>query len=120
DWNCEVHTLFRDTNLGCKQAVSGAISWFFEQEEMGIILEDDCLPAASFFEYCAFFLDKYQHDERIMQVSGLNFAGTYPQAGYGYLFSKFGGIWGWATWKRAWEKFTLDAGQYFQAKDSGI
>lgn len=49
DWNCEVKTLFRDKNLGCKYAVSGSINWFFENEEMGIILEDDCLPSQSFF-----------------------------------------------------------------------
>ena len=44
DWDCEVKTLFRDRNLGCKYAVSSAIDWFFENEDMGIILEDDCLP----------------------------------------------------------------------------
>ena len=49
NWDCEVKTLFRDKNLGCKYAVSGAIDWFFENEEMGIILEDDCLPSQSFF-----------------------------------------------------------------------
>ena len=51
DWDCEVKTLFRDKNLGCKYAVSSAIDWFFENEEMGIILEDDCLPSQSFFWY---------------------------------------------------------------------
>src|SRR6188768_901296 len=40
DWPCEVKTLFRDKNLGCGPAVSGAISWFFDQVEEGIILED--------------------------------------------------------------------------------
>lgn len=49
DWDCEINTLFQDHNLGCKHAVSGAISWFFENEEMGIILEDDCLPDLRFF-----------------------------------------------------------------------
>ena len=48
DWNCEVKTLFRDKNLGCKIAVSSAIDWFFENVEEGIILEDDCLPSQSF------------------------------------------------------------------------
>ena len=44
DWTCELKTLFREKNLGCKKAVSEAISWFFKYEEQGIILEDDCLP----------------------------------------------------------------------------
>ncbi|NJK84271.1 MAG: hypothetical protein HC912_11250 [Saprospiraceae bacterium] len=30
DWDCEVKTLFREKNLGCGQAVSQAITWFFE------------------------------------------------------------------------------------------
>lgn len=49
DWSCEVKTLFRDENLGCGRAVSQAITWFFEQEEEGIILEDDILPHPDFF-----------------------------------------------------------------------
>ena len=49
DWSCEVKTLFREKNLGCKKAVSSAISWFFNYEEQGIILEDDCLPHIDFF-----------------------------------------------------------------------
>ena len=51
DWPCEVKTLFRDKNLGCKKGVSSAITWFFEQEKQGIILEDDCLPHLDFFSF---------------------------------------------------------------------
>ena len=39
DWPCEVRTLYQEENLGCKYAVSGAIDWFFENEEMGIVIE---------------------------------------------------------------------------------
>ena len=59
DWNCKVRTLFRDKNLGCREAVSSAISWFFENVEEGIILEDDCLPDISFFYYCSSILSLY-------------------------------------------------------------
>ena len=52
DWPCEVKTLFRDKNLGCKKAISEAITWFFKNEDQGIILEDDCLPHLDFFSYC--------------------------------------------------------------------
>jgi GT2 family glycosyltransferase len=43
DWDCEVKTLFRDENLGCGKAVSDAVSWFFQNEEEDIVLEDDVL-----------------------------------------------------------------------------
>lgn len=101
DWPCKVKTLFRDENLGCKVAVSSAIDWFFKNEEMGIILEDDCLPSQSFFWFCEELLAKYKDDERIMQISGFNPLNTAGRK-ESYLFSKYGSIWGWATWKRAW------------------
>src|SRR5690606_34245197 len=70
DWPCEVHTLFREENLGCGRAVSGAITWFFEHVEEGIILEDDTLPGPGFFRFCSELLERYRHDTRVMAVSG--------------------------------------------------
>ncbi len=66
DWACEVKTLFRNENIGCKMAISNAITWFFEQEEEGIILEDDCLPHSSFFRFCDELLEYYRTDERVI------------------------------------------------------
>jgi hypothetical protein len=109
DWPCQLHTLFREENLGCKVAVSEAITWFFENEEMGIILEDDCLPRQSFFWFCDELLDKYKDDERIGQICGRNkFDTSLPCIGNeSYFFSTFSPIWGWASWARAWRKQIL-------------
>ncbi len=103
DWDCEVKTLFREKNLGCKYAVSSAIDWFFENEEMGIILEDDCLPSQSFFWFCEELLKRYKDDERIFLISGYNKQNKWEQDINDYFFSHFGGIWGWASWQRAWK-----------------
>jgi len=105
DWQCEVKTLFRDENLGCKHAISGAISWFFENEEMGIILEDDCLPSQSFFWFCEELLEYYMDDERIFMISGYNRQNVWNPEQYDYFFSHLGGIWGWASWRRAWKYY---------------
>lgn len=109
DWPCEVFTLFRETNFGLRQGVYGAISWFFKAEEHGIILEDDCLPDPSFFPFCAELLDRYQHDESVMHIGGSNLVEeltvTLPSS---YVFSRFSFVWGWAGWRRAWEKMRLD------------
>jgi hypothetical protein len=102
NWKCEIKTLFRENNLGCKEAVNSAINWFFDNEEQGIILEDDCLPDISFFHFCSIMLNKYALDNRIMMVSGNNNLGLYKNSD-SYLFSRIGSIWGWATWRRAWE-----------------
>ena len=105
DWDCEVKTLFREKNLGCRIAVSTAISWFFENEEQGIILEDDCFPDQSFFPFCEELLWKYQDDKRIMMITGTNSLGTWKSELQSYHFSIYGSIWGWATWKRAWNLY---------------
>src|SRR4030042_6453503 len=89
DWDCEIKTLFRDKNLGCKVAVSSAINWFFENEEMGIILEDDCLPHQSFFRFCGELLEKYKDDERIMVISGENLLFGRKRTNYSYYFSRY-------------------------------
>lgn len=107
DWPCEVRTLFRDQNLGCKMAVSGAIDWFFEHEEEGIILEDDVLPDATFFPFCDELLERYRNDERIMAISGNNPLSGYTQFEADYFFSSLVHVWGWATWRRAWAQYDV-------------
>lgn len=114
DWPCEVKTLFRPGNLGCKMAVSGAIDWFFEHEEQGIILEDDCLPEPSFFDYCDTLLDRYKDDPRVMCISGDNFlpADVHSRLGDAYYFSAFFHIWGWASWRRAWKGYDVSMSRW--------
>ena len=102
DWDCEVKTLFREENVGCGKAVSQAITWFFEQVEEGIILEDDCLPDLSFFYYCSALLERYRFDTRVFSISGNNLLGKAWKANAHSYFWALPGIWGWATWRRAW------------------
>lgn len=112
DWDCELFTLFRDENLGCKIAVSEGITWFFKNEEMGIILEDDCLPDMSFFSFCSELLRKYRNDDRVMHIAGTNFVNETLKISDSYYFSIFPNIWGWATWRRAWEKYDSALNSY--------
>ena len=108
DWNCEVKTLYREGNLGCGKAVSEAITWFFNQVEMGIILEDDCLPDMSFFTFCKTLLEFYKNDEEVMHISGDNFQIGKIIGDGSYYFSKLPHNWGWASWKRTWEKYDIN------------
>lgn len=105
DWSCEVKTFFRNDNLGCKLAVSGAITWFFEQEEEGIILEDDCLPHPDFFNFCETLLGYYRGDERVDVITGNNFQNGQQRGTGSYYFSKYNHCWGWASWRRAWRHY---------------
>ena len=108
DWPCEVRTLFREENLGCKSAVSGAISWFFEYEEQGIVLEDDCLPNPEFFTFCEKLLERYSMDDRVSVITGNNFQDSHQRGDASYYFSKYNHCWGWATWRRAWQNYQGD------------
>jgi hypothetical protein len=112
DWPCEINTLFREENLGCKLAVSGAITWFFDQVDSGIILEDDCLPDLSFFEYCSELLAKYENHNEIMLIGGNNFHKMPLDVPESYYFSKYAHIWGWASWRRAWDNYNVDISDY--------
>ena len=104
-WPCELKTLFRNNNLGCKMAVSNAIDWFFEHEEKGIILEDDCLPHIDFFYFCEELLIKYKNNPEISIINGTNFQDGNKRGSYSYYFSNIIHIWGWATWRRVWKDY---------------
>lgn len=109
DWPCTTSTLFQRANLGCGLGVSTAITWFFEHEERGIILEDDILPDVSFFPFCAELLDRYQDDARVFAISGCNYVPPEVISSPGaYRFSRVPHIWGWATWRRSWARHRLD------------
>ena len=120
DWVCEVKTLFRDSNLNCGIGPSSAITWFFEHEEEGIILEDDCLPSPSFFHFCQELLERYRDDLRIMHIGGNNFLNGWQKNNeYSYYFSISGHIWGWATWRRAWKTYDFKIRHYSTLKMKG-
>lgn len=107
DWDCEVKTFFREENRGCARGVSEAISFFFENEEAGVILEDDCVAEPDFFRYCEELLDRYRDDPRMMHISGSSRV-EIEDPGSSYFLSRYAQVWGWATWRDAWSNFTLE------------
>ena len=117
NWPCEVHQLFRDHNLGCRKGVGSAIDWFFGHEERGIILEDDCVPSVSFFQYCDELLEKYEAVEEVMAIGGYNPLGvtTGPEQA-SYFFSHYFECWGWASWRRSWQRYDTNLEDWRSAK----
>ena len=103
DWDCDFNTNFYKENLGCKEAVSSGLDWFYNQVDFGIVLEDDCLPNLSFFIFCEKMLNKYKDDYRIWHIGGVcNLTNEDFIESSSYYFSNYTHIWGWATWSNRW------------------
>jgi hypothetical protein len=119
DWPCEVKIVFREKNIGYGYGVSSAITWFLEQEEMGIILEADYLPSLSFFYYCEDLLHKYKDTDQIKIIGGDNFQRGNRRGDESYYFSHYPTTWGWATWRRAWKSFNHDISDYKETIQAG-
>jgi hypothetical protein len=107
-WPCEVLTNYSETNLGTKYRPATGLDWVFQNVEQAIFFEDDCLPHPSFFRFCDELLERYRDDERVMMISGNNFMGGRRLTTDSYLFSHYAGIWGWATWRRAWRHYDVE------------
>ncbi|HBE19437.1 MAG TPA: hemolytic protein HlpA-like protein [Cyanobacteria bacterium UBA11367] len=120
DWHCEVLTNFSEKNIGCGIRVSTGLDWVFSEVEEAIILEDDCLPTASFFYFCQTLLEYYKHDQRIMHISGNNFQLGKSRTEYSYYFSRYPHSWGWASWRRAWKYFDQGMKNYTDFKKANV
>jgi hypothetical protein len=119
NWDCELKTLFREKNLGCRLAVSQGITWFFNNVGEGIILEDDCLPELSFFPYCEELLRIYRNEDKIFLVGGNNFQNGIKRGNGSFYFSNYAHIWGWASWRRAWKKYDLEMNDFQKTFTNG-
>lgn len=120
DWPGQIERLYSDGNQGCRLGVSRAISWFFEQVEEGIILEDDCVPHPDFFPYCTTLLERYRHDTRVWCISGNNFQNGQWRGGGSYYFSRYNHCWGWASWRRCWQYYDAELRHWPALRDSGL
>jgi hypothetical protein len=118
DWPCVVERNFAPENLGCRTRVASGLDWVFSKVEEAIILEDDCLPHPDFFTFCAELLRRYRDDPQIMAVCGNNFHPHLPTAA-SYHFSKYCWIWGWATWRRAWQHYDVAMSDWRRTRSLG-
>ena len=118
DWDCEVKTLFRDQNLGCRLAVSQAIDWFFEQEPEGIILEDDCVPEDNFFRFCQELLELYRNENEVGAICGFYSNEQVYKPENSYFFSRYLRVWGWAGWRRTFEGYDSNINLLIENKNT--
>ena len=108
NWKCKIEKKFEKKNLGTKKAVYDAISWFFDNVKMGIILEDDIDPDLSFFHFCEKLLLKYKDTKNVKMISGNYYLEKENLIKESYYFSQTPATHGWATWKRAWNDIDIN------------
>jgi hypothetical protein len=116
DWDCDVVREYADENLGLKRRIPSGLDRVFTEVEEAIILEDDCLPHPSFFPYCEELLERYRDDERIVHVAGSQLLQS-PPAGGSYHFTRYPHVWGWASWRRAWELYDVELSDWHSDTD---
>jgi hypothetical protein len=117
DWPCEVSTNFAEHNLGCRRRMSSGIDWVFGSHEEAIILEDDCVPSPDFFHFCTELLERYRDEPRVAAIAGTSYADR-RTPGPSYYFSAIPAIWGWASWRRAWAHYDLEAKAWLQLRET--
>lgn len=108
NWPCELVLIYSDENLGCGRRVSSGITSAFTMAEEVIVLEDDCLPDPTFFKFCEALLGYYQDEPKVAHIGGSNFQLGRVWSESSYYFSRYSHCWGWATWRRAWMRFSYE------------
>lgn len=105
----ESHKFSRSSNLGCKKAMIGNIDWFFESNDFGIILEDDCVPNEDFFRIVGSALVEIPENSKNISISGSDyFPNKLNSNQTKFRESIFPQVWGWGTWAKQWKKYELE------------
>ena len=100
DWDCDVQRNYQEKNQGCDPSNYLAQKWAFSMADKCIVMEDDDIPSQSFFPFCKEMLDRYENDDRITMITGLNVDEITPCMPYDYFFASTFSISGWASWRR--------------------
>lgn len=107
DWPCVVERDYAERNLGCALRLATGLTWAFSRSERLVIIEDDCLPDPTFFTFCDELLERFANDTRVGQICGCPMYMSEIERATSYVFSRYGPIWGWASWRRAWKYYDL-------------
>ena len=120
DWPCQVDRDYADVHMGCRRRMSSGIDWVFEQVPEALILEDDCIPADSFFSFCAEILARYRNVNEVMSIAGTAAFDIPDVEGASYSFSRYNPTWGWATWRRAWKHYDVSIPRWRRIDQSAL
>lgn len=109
DWDCQVEFIYFDENQGIDKIMELTYKQIFQREDSIIFLEEDILADETFFYFSEKLLQHYKEDERIYIITGMNKLEKYPlDQNPSYFFQEFNSTWGFAIWKRTYDRFQKD------------
>jgi hypothetical protein len=116
-WCKEVKVIKRETNIGLSKSITSGVSEVIEKHGKVIVLEDDIVTDIYFLQFMNDALEKYNESENIACISGYIYPvkTKLPET----FFIKGADCWGWATWKRAWERFNKEDDKLLEQITSG-
>lgn len=104
-----VHVVEREKNYGCARSISGGVTEIVNRFGRVIVVEDDTVVSPWFLRYMNEGLDMYADDEQVASIHGYLYPVDVPLPET--FFIRGAEIWGWGTWKRAWDFYEFDAGK---------
>ncbi|TDS08442.1 glycosyltransferase family protein [Sphingobacterium paludis] len=108
-WNFKHITIMeRNRNWGLAENVIDGVTKIINEYGQIIVLEDDLETSPYALTYFNDALLRYQAEERVMEISGYMYPVQHPKRLPKSFFFRVANSWGWATWKRAWDKFNPD------------
>lgn len=108
-----IHYYYSDSNLGCGEGPMRGISWFFENVEQGIVMEDDCLAHPDFFPYCEDLLIRYKNTD-VKFINSTLYDDRWHRElmqeneDVSYEYSHYMCTGAWASYREVWQGFDLD------------
>jgi len=105
-WGFKSVTIVRRTkNWGLAANIIDGVTTVINRSGKAIILEDDLETSPYALQYFNDALNRYQHQEKVMSISGYNYPLKNAEALPETFFFRVTNSWGWATWDRAWKHF---------------
>lgn len=117
-WDCEIKTKINDKNLGLASAVTSAVNWAFETEEILLIIEDDILISKEFVLFAENFISLRSTQETdFFSISASNLIPDNITNCHDFRKSIFFHSWGWMTTQKKWKLFSeaYEKKEYFMS-----
>lgn len=105
DYFRSVSTIEAGEHLGLKRSIMRGVSMLMPIDGRVIVLEDDLVVSPHFLKWMNYALCNYEYEEDVGCICGYTFPVRHQQDGP--FFVRGATSWGWGTWAREWDTFSL-------------